>query len=128
MYKRQLDIRVDAADLPALPAAVEVAAYRIVSEALANMSKHARARACSVRLRVEPGALRVEVRDDGLGIAPDVVAGVGLGSMRDRAAELGGTATVTCPEDGGTLVEAWLPFSDEIHDQLNDEPDERENP
>ena len=131
MRSEALDIRVDAADLPALPAAVEVAAYRIVSEALANMSRHARARSCTVRLRVEPGALRVEVRDDGLGIAPDVVAGVGLGSMRDRAAELGGTASVTCPEDGGTLVEAWLPFSDEIHDQPfdePDEPDERENP
>lgn len=108
-----LDIRVQAEALPALPAAVEVAAYRIVSEALANMSRHAGARSCTVGLWGESGALRVEVRDDGVGIAPDVVAGVGLGSMRDRAAELGGAATVTCPDEGGTLVEAWLPFSDD---------------
>jgi signal transduction histidine kinase len=102
-------VAVDAADLPQLSAAVEVAAYRIVSEALANTARHAQARRASVRRAGEPPGLLVEVRDDGVGIGPDVVAGVGLRSIRERAEELGGRAEVRCPGSGGTLVRAWLP-------------------
>ncbi|MFB9730936.1 GAF domain-containing sensor histidine kinase [Ornithinimicrobium kibberense] len=101
---------VTADDLGALPAAVEVAAYRIVGEALTNVTRHARARRAEVRLAVADGALAVTVRDDGLGIPDDTESGVGLLSMRERAAELGGTAEVTCPPDGGTLVRAVLPL------------------
>jgi signal transduction histidine kinase len=104
-----LRVAVDAAELPQLSAAVEVAAYRIVSEALANTARHAQARRASVRLAGEPPGLLVEVRDDGVGIGPDVVAGVGLRSIRERAEELGGRAEVRCPGSGGTLVRAWLP-------------------
>ena len=111
MRSSSLDITVDAAPMPALPAAVEVAAYRIVSEALANMSRHAEASQCTVRLAGEPGALVVEVADNGVGIAPEVTAGVGLGSLRDRAAELGGRTEISCPTTGGTVVRAWLPMS-----------------
>ena len=53
--------------------------------------------------------LELEVRDDGRGIAPDVVAGVGLRSLRERAEELGGRCEVVCPPGGGTTVRAWLP-------------------
>jgi signal transduction histidine kinase len=49
------------------------------------------------------------VRDDGVGIAEDVSAGVGLLSLRERAEELGGRCEVSCPDGGGTLVRAWLP-------------------
>ncbi|MDP9865612.1 signal transduction histidine kinase [Streptosporangium brasiliense] len=96
--------------LRALPAAVEVAAYRIVSEALTNVTRHARASHCDITLRVDGRVLDVLVRDDGAGIGADVVAGVGMLSLRERAAELGGGCEVTCPADGGTLVHATLPL------------------
>ncbi|WP_324273332.1 sensor histidine kinase [Blastococcus brunescens] len=93
-----------------LPAAVEVAAYRIASEALTNVARHARATTCRIELaRDRDGSLVVTVTDDGAGIAPDAPAGVGLVSLRERAAELGGRCSVTCPPDGGTVVRAVLP-------------------
>ncbi|MEO3814215.1 sensor histidine kinase [Sphaerisporangium sp. B11E5] len=106
-----LDVRVTGDDtLNGLPAAVEVAAYRIVSEALANVVKHAGAARCDIRLGVRDGRLEVAVRDDGAGIGPDVAAGVGMLSIRERAAELGGDCQVSCPPGGGTLVTARLPL------------------
>ena len=106
-----LDVVVDAdpAALGDLPAAVEVAAYRIVSEALANVARHAGADSATVRLATGPADLAVEVADDGCGIAEDVVAGVGLRSLRERVDELGGRYEVVCPPGGGTTVRAWLP-------------------
>jgi signal transduction histidine kinase len=108
--RSHVDVRVSADGLAVLPAAVEVAAYRIVSEALTNVAKHAEAGRCEVGLVGEGAALVVEVRDDGIGIGEDVSAGVGLLSLRERAEELGGRCEVSCPEDGGTLVRAWLPL------------------
>jgi two-component system, NarL family, sensor kinase len=98
-------------DLSALPAAVEVAAYRIVLEAVTNATRHAKARHCQVRLH-QDGALLVEVRDDGVGLAPSWRAGVGLTSMRERAVELGGTLQVEPAPAGGTVVTATLPVSE----------------
>lgn len=106
-----LAVQVEADEVSGLPAAVEVAAYRIVSEALTNVGRHAAATACSVTLRVADGELAVQVRDDGDGIAEDVVAGVGLRSMRERVDELGGRYEVVCPPQGGTSVRAWLPMA-----------------
>jgi signal transduction histidine kinase len=96
-------------ELPALPAAVEVAAYRIVQEALTNVVRHAQASACTVRLAVDAGALLVDVDDDGRGLPADPVAGVGLSSMRERAAEMGGACLVDDAPGGGTRVRARLP-------------------
>jgi signal transduction histidine kinase len=104
-----LEVTVHVDDLAGLPAAVEVAAYRIVSEALTNVARHADARSCSVALMTRPTDLEVVVRDDGRGIAEDVVAGVGLRSLRERVEELGGGYEVVCPPGGGTTVRAWLP-------------------
>jgi len=97
--------------LPPLPAAVEVAAYRIVLEAINNAERHAAARTCVVRVVLdEPaGALHVEVADDGRGIKEARGTGVGLSSMRERAAELGGWCKVEAPASGGTRVRAFLP-------------------
>ncbi|MFD1938050.1 sensor histidine kinase [Nonomuraea mangrovi] len=95
-------------DLSGLPAAVEVAAYRIVQEALTNARRHACASKVSVRID-RAASLRVTVVDDGLGIRPGAPAGVGLASMRERAAELGGTCTVRPARGGGTEVVADLP-------------------
>jgi signal transduction histidine kinase len=105
-----VSVSVMAEDLGALPAAAEVAAYRIVSEALTNVVRHASASSAVVRLSVASGCLEVEVADDGRGIAADAQAGVGLVSLRERAAELGGRSSVTCPDSGGTVVRAWLPL------------------
>jgi signal transduction histidine kinase len=89
---------------------VEVAAYRIASEALANVARHAQASSCRVQLlRDEDGSLVLTVTDDGIGIAADAPTGVGLVSLRERAAELGGRCSVECPPDGGTVVRAVLP-------------------
>ena len=104
-----LAVEVDIAPLPRLGAAVEVAAFRIISEALTDVVRHARATRCRIGLRAADGQLLIEIVDDGIGIADDVVAGVGLHSIRERCAELGGRCEVTCPEVGGTVVRAWIP-------------------
>lgn len=97
--------------LPPLPAAVEVAAYRIVLEALTNTMRHAQAHVCRIHILLEsaPFTLRLEISDDGVGLPTPVQAGVGLTSMRERAAELGGTCSITSAGNGGTQVCARLP-------------------
>lgn len=104
------EVTVTAGELDPLPAAVEVAAYRIASEAMTNVARHAGATRCAVRLEVVDSALLVEIEDDGVGVAPDAEAGVGLVALRERATELGGRAEVTCPSTGGTVVRALLPL------------------
>jgi signal transduction histidine kinase len=105
-------ITVDvAADLPALPAAAEVAIYRIAQEALTNVVRHAGARSCTVRLLVDDGSADLSVVDDGRGVTADRVPGVGLASMRERAAEMGGICSVEPAPGGGTRVLARLPLT-----------------
>jgi len=96
-------------ELPALPAAVEVAAYRICVEALHNVARHAAATHCTVRITVDPDGVALEVLDNGHGITLNGAVGLGLSSMQERAAELGGTCRIERPEAGGTRVLAWLP-------------------
>jgi signal transduction histidine kinase len=97
--------------LPALPAAVEVATYLIVNEAVTNVVRHARARHCQVQLALD-GGLHVTVTDDGVGLGPGWRPGVGTGSMAERAAELGGTLRIDSdPDRSGTEVDALLPLA-----------------
>src|SRR5207248_1338171 len=101
-----LQVRVDAPEwLPPLPAAVEVAAYRITQEALTNVVRHARARACVIRLQVAGRSLQLSIEDDGAGLSTSHRPGVGLASMRERAEELGGTFAVDRQPGGGTCVQ-----------------------
>ncbi|QZY27874.1 sensor histidine kinase [Nocardioides coralli] len=95
-------------DLTDLPAAVEVAAYRIVAEAVTNARRHADARRVEVVLDGTSEVLRVHVCDDGAGIAPGTPSGVGSVSMRERATELGGWCRVSS-STRGTTVRLELP-------------------
>jgi len=93
-----------------LPAAVEVATYRIITEAVTNTVRHAQARRCRIGIASSDAALVVEVMDDGCGAGhrPSGSSGHGLSTMRERAEELGGTLTVS--SDDGTVVRASLPL------------------
>ena len=112
-----LQVVVEAPEtLPPLPAAVEVAAYRIIQEGLANVAHHAQAYHCMVRLSLDGDAvassLLVEVIDDGIGLnGRGRENSLGLLSMRERAEELGGQCAITSPPGGGTRVWAELPVS-----------------
>ena len=96
-------------ELPALPAAVEVATYRIAVEAMANAARHAPGARVSMTLRVN-GQVELDVADDGDGIGTGFTAGVGITSMRERAAELGGLLMIERQQPRGTRVRAVLPL------------------
>ena len=98
--------------VPPLPAAVEVATYRIAQEALTNVVRHANARHCTLTLDVDNDVC-LEVRDDGDGLPADYQAGVGLTSMRERAAELGGTCAIVPVNTRGTRVFVRVPLPKE---------------
>jgi signal transduction histidine kinase len=102
--------RVDVeTDVPAaLPAAVEVAAYRVVVEAVSNVLRHADARRATVRLWMDPDLLRIEVADDGVGLDGSAI-GVGTRAMYERTAEVGGELTIEAAAGGGSVVAASLP-------------------
>jgi two-component system NarL family sensor kinase len=97
-------------DLPPLVPAVEVAAYRIASEAMTNAARHAPDATLDVRICVNGRTLELEIADDGAGLPGEFRPGIGLTSMRERAAELGGTLSVTAHHPRGTLVRAQLPL------------------
>lgn len=97
-------------ELPALPAAVEVAAYRIVIEAVTNVARHAAARCCRVCVTASGQDLLLEVDDDGTGMPEGWRAGVGITAMRERAAELGGGLGIEALAPHGTRIMAQLPL------------------
>ncbi len=99
-------------DVPPLPAAVEVAVYRIAQEAITNVVRHAHAKTCVVRLAVEED-VALEIVDDGVGIPEERSAGVGLYSMGERAPELGGSCVIEPVREGGTRVAVRLPLPTE---------------
>ncbi|HEX6304626.1 MAG TPA: GAF domain-containing sensor histidine kinase [Anaerolineales bacterium] len=105
-------------EIPPLPAAVEVAAYRIVQEAVTNVIRHANAGRCLVSIDYREGKenalLQLTVEDDGQGFRAGRHNGVGLNSMRERAAELGGSFTIEGISGGGTRVRAQLPINQRV--------------
>ena len=106
-----LSVTLDASaeDLAGLPAAVEVAAYRIVTESLTNVLRHAHAHCCEVWIR--PGQdLRLEVRDDGVGMPEGWRAGVGITVMRERVAELRGDLMIEPGDPRGARIAVRLPI------------------
>jgi signal transduction histidine kinase len=97
-----------------LPAAVEVAIYRIAQEALNNVVKHSHAHSCCLRLTMDGPTLVLEVRDDGVGLADEYQRGVGFTSMRERAEELGGRWSITSSAGTGTHVIAHIPVGRDV--------------
>lgn len=93
-----------------LPAAVEVVAYLIGSEAITNALRHADAHRIEVHVTATADELVLEVADDGSGMSAEPTEGVGLASMAERADEIGGVLTVATPPSGGTRVTARLPL------------------
>jgi signal transduction histidine kinase len=108
-----LTVTLDAPDdgLADLPAAVEVACYRIVTEALTNVTKHANATRCVVRIHLNHG-LDVDVTDDGIGLPEGWRTGVGISSMRERVTELGGELVIEPSLPHGTRISARLPATE----------------
>jgi signal transduction histidine kinase len=104
-----VDLTVDADER--LPDQVEVAAYYVVSESLANAAKHAHAATVEVDVETLDGALRISVRDDGRGGA-DLRRGSGLVGLKDRVEALGGRIVVESPAGAGTAVQVELPLAD----------------
>lgn len=101
------------AEIPLLPAATEVALYRIATEAITNSQRHAQAKHCAVQLvvdgRLPDGRLTLTIRDDGVGLPAAYQPGIGLTSMRERAEELGGSFTILS-DASGVVVTAVLPI------------------
>lgn len=105
-----LEIEVFGPDpVPSLPAAVEVAAFRIASEAMTNAARHSGATWCQVGIQVD-ASFTLTVADNGHGTLGSTRPGVGWTSMRERAAELGGSCTIVSRAEGGLLVHAQLPL------------------
>jgi signal transduction histidine kinase len=110
VWSGTMSVDIGSTPLPPLPAATEVAAYRIATEAIANAARHGAAHGCCVRLIPAHPWLHLEVEDNGSGFVEPSRGGVGLDAMRARAAEVGGTVEVVSEVGHGTTVRARLPL------------------
>ncbi|HET6319495.1 MAG TPA: sensor histidine kinase, partial [Chloroflexota bacterium] len=106
-----LDVRLEVAAEPELPVATKEALYRVAQEALHNVVKHARAQTLNVALETTDGEVRLVVADDGRGFNPrDAFPGhLGLRSMRERVAAVGGNVEVDSAPDAGTRLCVSVP-------------------
>jgi two-component system, NarL family, sensor kinase len=103
-----LEVSVCPDTLPELPAAVEVALYRVASEAIHNAARHSGGRRCAVMITVTADEVSMLVSDDGRGLPEPLIAGVGVSAMRERAAELGGT--LEWSTEDGTAITTVIPL------------------
>jgi len=108
----QLDV-IASDPMPTLSAATEVAIYRISTEAIHNVVKHTQATTCTINIAIEAETLILTIVDDGQGIPAGSPNGIGTQSMRERAAELGGTFAIQPAEPLGTCIEVRLPWRDD---------------
>ena len=116
-YQHQgLEIAFDVPEaLPPLPAAVEVALYRIAQEALTNAARHADAQHCLLQLSIDAKTLHLDITDDGRGVPTGHRIGVGLHAMHERASELGGSCTIIAGASFGTKVQVAFPLGAAKH-------------
>lgn len=103
-------VDLEVTGLEPLPAAAEVAVYRVAQEALTNIVRHSGAQQVWIRLATVPGHVVLEIADDGHGRTAPRDGGVGLGSMRERAEELGGSVEIVGTAGSGTTIRAAIPF------------------
>ncbi|MEO3773329.1 sensor histidine kinase [Micromonospora sp. B9E7] len=106
--RSEVDIRTEFAEVGSLPPEVDLAVYRIVQEALTNVTRHAEAATVVVRVRSDRDDVLIEVEDDGTG--PPGAPGSGILGMQERARALGGSLTTGTRPDGGFRVRARLPL------------------
>lgn len=110
----KVDVQTPTGDLPSLPAAIEVAAYRISTEGLTNINRHAQAHHAVVSFALDTGRhtrnLNLEIMDDGIGLKENQRSGVGLISMYERAEEVGGKLFIVSSPGNGTRIIADLPL------------------
>jgi PAS domain S-box-containing protein len=113
-HKIAVDLTLNGLDSNALPSEVQIALYRILQEALTNVARHSGARAVSIRFARMPKAIEVAVIDDGCGFDAKTVAvssqRLGIHSMRERAAMLGGTVSFI-PQSKGTKILVQVPLA-----------------
>jgi signal transduction histidine kinase len=109
-----VEITTEPEPFPVLPAAIEVAVYRIVQEAMTNVLRHARARRCNICMTVRDDHVNLTITDDGGGYPENVHFGIGLNSMRERAEELGGMIQFGNQSQGGARVQVWLPLPGDV--------------
>ncbi|WP_375500785.1 GAF domain-containing sensor histidine kinase [uncultured Jatrophihabitans sp.] len=103
-----LEVTVHPDELPDLPAAVEVALYRIASEALHNAARHSGGRRCAVSFELTADEVCLRVSDDGHGLPAPLIEGVGISAIRERAGELGGMVQLT--SGAGTTITTVMPL------------------
>jgi signal transduction histidine kinase len=112
----QVSVQAPEGVLAGLPAAVEVAAYRIATEALTNVTRYANASHCTISFKMDGSSngnvLLLEIADDGIGFESNGKAGIGLNSMRERVEEVGGELRVRSALHQGTRVSASFPLTD----------------
>lgn len=106
-----LSLSAEDVELPQLPAAVEVAAYRIAAEALTNIARHSGTTHAELSLALQGGSIVLEVRDSGGGFNGSRGVGVGILAMRERAEELGGSLSLASAPGDGVTVTATLPLT-----------------
>jgi signal transduction histidine kinase len=108
--RSQTPVRVDVELDERLPGAVELAAYFVACEGLANVGKYAQASEATIRLRRDDDVAVIEISDDGIGGA-DAASGSGLRGLADRVEALGGRLSVSSPAGSGTTLAAELPLA-----------------
>jgi signal transduction histidine kinase len=113
-------IELDPPDFPRLAAAMETMVFRIVQEALTNVFRHSGAKKCTVNVKKDQKKIQITVRDDGKGISPEIAAfspesiGVGIGGIRQRIKEVGGTLTLNNGKPKGAILEATIPAPESV--------------
>ena len=111
MRRSPVDVELGVRTNARLPELIEVTAYFLVSEALTNAAKHARASTITVAVEAADGILHLLVRDDGVGGA-DLTGGTGLLGLKDRVEAIGGRIFLDSPRGAGTTLRAELPLTE----------------
>jgi len=116
MMAKHVEISLDVGErVPATPLGeIGTQASRIIQEALTNARRHAGAKRISVSLRMDGADLIAEVADDGVGFGPETLPGVGLGSMRERVAIIGGDLEIESEKEWGTSVRLRIPLPEGV--------------